>query len=118
MPQTQLPSAAGSTPAVRASAALAFLAPPPLIAGEDHAAYDDLLARISAALQPSDILEDIWVRDVVDMVWDALRLRRLKTQLLTASAHEGMQPSCGGFSTGNSRSRSRRCGRCARSRRW
>ena len=37
MPQTQLPSAAGSTPAVRASAALAFLAPPPLIAGEDHA---------------------------------------------------------------------------------
>ena len=90
MPQTQLPSAAGSTPAVRASAALAFLAPPPLIAGEDHAAYDDLLARISAALQPGDILEDIWVRDVVDMVWDALRLRRLKTQLLTASAHEGM----------------------------
>jgi hypothetical protein len=88
--QTQLPSAAGSTPAVRASAALAFLAPPPLIAGEDHAAYDDLLARISAALQPGDILEDIWVRDVVDMVWDALRLRRLKTQLLTASAHEGM----------------------------
>jgi hypothetical protein len=57
MPQTQLPSAAGSTPAVRASAALAFLAPPPLIAGEDHAAYDDLLARISAALQPGDILE-------------------------------------------------------------
>jgi hypothetical protein len=90
MPQTQLPSAAGSTPTVRASAALAFLAPPPLIAGEDHAAYDDLLARISAALQPGDILEDIWVRDVVDMVWDALRLRRLKTQLLTASAHEGM----------------------------
>ncbi|MGZ5784150.1 MAG: hypothetical protein ACXWI3_12455 [Croceibacterium sp.] len=72
------------------SAALAFLAPPPLIAGEDHAAYDDLLARISAALQPGDILEDIWVRDVVDMVWDALRLRRLKTQLLTASAYEGM----------------------------
>ena len=57
---------------------------------EDHAAYDDLLTRISAALQPGDILEDIWVRDVVDMVWDALRLRRLKTQLLTASAYEGM----------------------------
>ena len=90
MSQTQFPSVAGSTPAVRASAALAFLAPPPLIAGEDHAAYDDLLARISAALQPGDILEDIWVRDVVDMVWDALRLRRLKTQLLTASAYEGM----------------------------
>ena len=67
-----------------------FSALPPLIAGEDAAAYDDLLARISAALEPSDILEEIWVRDVVDMVWDALRLRRLKAQLLTVSAYEGM----------------------------
>jgi hypothetical protein len=90
MIETQLPSTAGDIPPVRASAALAFLAPAPLIAGEDAAAYDDLLARVSAALNPSDILEDIWVRDVVDMVWDALRLRRLKAQLLTVSAYEGM----------------------------
>jgi hypothetical protein len=79
MIETQLPpTAAGNLASVRPSAALAFLAPPPLIAGEDAAAYDDLLARISAALEPSDILEEIWVRDVVDMVWDALRLRRLE----------------------------------------
>jgi hypothetical protein len=84
------PTAAGNLASVRPSAALAFLAPPPLIAGEDAAAYDDLLARISAALEPSDILEEIWVRDVVDMVWDALRLRRLKAQVLTVSAYEGM----------------------------
>src|SRR5258705_196751 len=91
MIETQLPpTAAGNLASVRPSAALAFLAPPPLIAGEDAAAYDDLLARISTALEPSDILEEIWVRDVVDMVWDALRLRRLKAQLLTASAYEGM----------------------------
>ena len=90
MIETQLPSTAGNLASVRPSAALAFLAPAPLIAGEDAAAYDDLLARISAALEPSDILEEIWVRDVVDMVWDALRLRRLKAQLLTASAYEGM----------------------------
>jgi hypothetical protein len=91
MIETQLPpTAAGSLASVRPSAALAFLAPPPLIAGEDAAAYDDLLARISAALEPSDILEEIWVRDVVDMVWDALRLRRLKAQVLTVSAYEGM----------------------------
>src|SRR4030088_2972558 len=90
MIETQLPSTAGNLASVRPSAALAFLAPAPLIAGEDAAAYDDLLTRISAALEPSDILEEIWVRDVVDMVWDALRLRRLKAQLLTASAYEGM----------------------------
>jgi len=72
------------------SAALAFLAISPLIAGEDAAAYDDLSARMSRMLTPSDILEQIWVRDVVDLTWETLRLRRLKAQFLTATAHEGL----------------------------
>src|ERR1700680_24366 len=50
--------------------------PPPLIEGEDAAAYDELLTRVSAAVKPADILEDIWVRDIVDLVWHAFRLRR------------------------------------------
>ena len=75
---------------VRPSAALAFLATSPLIAGEDAAAYDDLSARMSRMLTPSDILEQIWVRDVVDLTWETLRLRRLKAQFLTATAHEGL----------------------------
>jgi hypothetical protein len=53
--------------------------PPPLIEGEDAAAYDELLVRISAAVKPADILEDIWVREIVDLVWSAFRLRRFKT---------------------------------------
>src|SRR5712675_2430684 len=66
------------------------LGPPPLIAGEDAAGYDELLARISGTLQPADMLEQIWVRDVVDLVWDIFRLRRLKSALLTEAAHEGL----------------------------
>jgi hypothetical protein len=73
-----------------APAAMALLAPPPLIAGENAESYNDLLARISGTLQPADILEEIWVRDVVDLVWDAFRLRRLKAHLLKSAAHEGM----------------------------
>ena len=45
---------------------------------------------MSRMLTPSDILEQIWVRDVVDLTWEALRLRRLKAQFLTATAHEGL----------------------------
>jgi hypothetical protein len=52
--------------------------PAPLIEGEDAGAYDELLVRISSAVRPADIFEEIWVRDVVDLVWEALRLRRLK----------------------------------------
>ena len=91
MTETQLPSTAGAAMApVGPSAALAFLASSPLIAGEDAAAYDDLSARMSRMLTPSDILEQIWVRDVVDLTWETLRLRRLKAQFLTATAHEGL----------------------------
>jgi hypothetical protein len=86
----QFPSAPGTLAPARSAAALALFPPAPLIAGEDAAAYDDLLARISGTLKPKDILEEIWVRDVVDLVWEAFRLRRLKAQLLTAAAHEGM----------------------------
>jgi hypothetical protein len=62
----------------------------PLIGGEDAAAYDALLARVAGAVAPADVLEEIWVRDVVDLAWETLRLRRLKALLLTAAAPEGM----------------------------
>src|SRR5207247_6466234 len=73
-----------------AAAAALDLAPPPLIEGESAAAYDDLLARISGTLKPADVLEEIWVRDVVDLAWEVFRLRRLKAHLMRAGAYEGM----------------------------
>ena len=36
----------------------AWLGPPPLFEGEDTAAYDELLARISGAMKPADIFEE------------------------------------------------------------
>src|SRR5262245_18587917 len=64
---------------------------PPLIEGEDPAAYDDLLVQISAAVKPADILEDIWVRDVVDFTWEIFSLRRLKANLMTATGYNGVR---------------------------
>lgn len=55
--------------------------PPPLLDGEDAAVYDDLYARVAAAVRPADILEEIWVRDTVDLTWEVFRLRRLKVAL-------------------------------------
>jgi hypothetical protein len=69
---------------------LALFGPPPLIEGEDARVYDELLTQISTAVKPADILEDIWVRDIVDLVWEALRLRRLKANLMTATAVHGL----------------------------
>jgi len=52
-------------------ASLDFLGAAPLLPREEVSGYDTLLARISGAVKPADILEEIWVRDVVDLVWDA-----------------------------------------------
>jgi hypothetical protein len=65
--------------------------PPPLVEGDDRAAYEELLAQISAAVKPADILEDIWVHDIVDLVWEIFRLRRLKVNLMAATASKGLQ---------------------------
>jgi hypothetical protein len=75
----------------RPAAELAPFGPAPLIEGEDGAAYNELLARISTAIKPADILEDIWVRDIVDLLWEILRLRRLKASLMAALAHKGLK---------------------------
>jgi hypothetical protein len=61
-----------------------------LLENEDAAAYDEIIARISAAVKPADFLEEIWVRDVVALVWEAFRLRRLKTCLLETAAPHGL----------------------------
>src|SRR5262245_51718677 len=64
--------------------------PPPLLDGEDPKIYDQLLAQVSTTVMPEDILEDIWVRDVVDLTIEVLRLRRLKASLMTANAYKGL----------------------------
>jgi hypothetical protein len=64
-------------------------------AGEDAAAYDQLLARICAAVRPVDIIDEVFIADVVSLEWEVLRWRRLKWSFLQALAHEVL----GGFLT-------------------
>ena len=67
-----------------------LLGPPPLLDGEDAGAYDALYGQILTAVAPRDVLEEIWARDVVDNLWETLRLRRLEVSFMRASAHEGV----------------------------
>ena len=67
-----------------------LLGPPPLLEGEESGAYDALYGQIRTAVAPRDVLEEIWARDVIDNLWETLRLRRLKVSFMRASAHEGV----------------------------
>ena len=69
---------------------MAFFGPPPLLEGEDTEAYGDLLARVSAAIRPNGILEEIWLRDFLDLAWEALRWRRLKAALVNGAVSKGL----------------------------
>jgi hypothetical protein len=76
-PEQHLPRSTNHVPS-------AAFGPPPLLEGEDRNRYDNLLVAISRDLGPTDTLEEIWVRDVADLTWEVLRLRRLKAAMLNA----------------------------------
>ena len=84
-PDIPIPSASPSP------AALACFGRPPLIPGEQAAAYEALQAGISDNVRPRGVLEEAWVREVGDLTWERLRLRRLKASLMTACAGQGLQ---------------------------
>jgi hypothetical protein len=74
-----------------ASKAVHLFGPPQLIDGEDCRAYEELQQRVCLSLEPADIFEEIWLRDFVDLTWEVLRWRRLKSSLMAASAFKGLQ---------------------------
>jgi hypothetical protein len=87
------PGPAVSAPALAsppAQAVSAAAGAPPVIASESRAAYDELLARMMRTLKPADLLEHVFLRDVVDLAWEVLRLRRLKANLMASAAHRGV----------------------------
>jgi hypothetical protein len=65
--------------------------PPLLLEGEDGVGYDELLARICAAVKPVNVIEEMFVADVVFLQWEIVRLRRLKLSLLKTSGHEALE---------------------------
>jgi hypothetical protein len=69
---------------------LALSEPPQLVADEDPLAYEDMLARMSLAVKPEDFIEEVWVREVVDMTWEIERLRRQKTGHLVSCTPDGL----------------------------
>jgi hypothetical protein len=60
----------------------ALLGPPPITSEEDGEGYARLEVGLAAAIQPTDAIEWIWLKDLADLVWEARRLRRAKVAIL------------------------------------
>ena len=87
MTRSSEPTTTASQPLVTAP----LLGGSPLIRGENVRSYDELLERICATLQPRDSLEEIWIHDIVDLVWETFRLRRAKASLMTDAARRELE---------------------------
>ena len=70
---------------------LAVFGPPLLLAGEDAAAYDELLARMCAAVKPVDVIFEMLIADVVALEWDVLRWRRSNRTLMQEPVLEALE---------------------------
>jgi hypothetical protein len=70
---------------------LALFGSPVLLAGEDDDAYDELLSRVRTAINPVDIIDEMFIADVVSLEWEVLRWRRLKSSLMRTCGLEALK---------------------------
>ena len=64
---------------------------PAVIEETDAAAYDELYGRVCAAVKPADVIEEMFVGDVVALEWDVLYWRRLKSSLIRARGLQALE---------------------------
>jgi hypothetical protein len=63
---------------------------PNLLGDESEDEYEAMLAEMRALVKPADLIEEFWVRDVVDLIWETQRLRRLKTEMMKSAAQNAL----------------------------
>lgn len=59
----------------------------PIVDGEKADEYDNLLETIHDRVGPIDFIEELWVKDVVDLLWDARRYRRWRDSILVQARY-------------------------------
>ena len=56
----------------------ALFGDPPLLRGEDVGLYNELMGQFAKIVEPTDMIEWWWVKDITDHTWEIRRLRRFK----------------------------------------
>jgi hypothetical protein len=60
----------------------ALFGDPPLLSTEDPNLYWDMFDRFAEFVDPKNIIEWLWVKDIVDLSWEIARLRRYRALLI------------------------------------
>ena len=70
---------------------LELCGPPTLYPGEDRDRYDRLFNSVANEVNPADIVEQIWVRDIVDQTWEVWRYRQQSADLVAAKEQTALE---------------------------
>jgi hypothetical protein len=65
--------------------------PPPLLEGEDQAAYDEFYGRVCAAVKPVDVIDEMFIEDIVSLELEILRWRRWKSSRMRERGLEALE---------------------------
>ncbi len=65
--------------------------PPPITPIEPPLEYNRLILRFIREIKPTDVVEWIWIKDIVDLIWESRRLRKVETLLITMSVPGALQ---------------------------
>jgi hypothetical protein len=69
-----------------------YWGPAPPLYDENENDYKEIANIVRKQLIPTNILEEVWVEDYVDLLWELMRLRRYKSKLLcTAATDSGVR---------------------------
>jgi hypothetical protein len=85
------PKATSKTRAKTSPLATVQFGSPVLLAGEDDTAYRELLSRVRTAINPVDIIDEMFIADAVSSEWEVLRWRRLKSSLMRTCGLEALK---------------------------
>ncbi len=62
----------------------------PLTHFESLDAYNKILSLVASTVEPRDVIEWIWLKDVVDLIWETRRLRRAKATVLALARRDAL----------------------------
>jgi hypothetical protein len=66
----------------------ALLGDPPLLTTEDPNLYWEMLDRFAEFVEPRNIIEWLWLKDIADLSWEINRLRRYRAMIIENEREE------------------------------
>jgi hypothetical protein len=64
---------------------------PPLLKTEDPEKYKQWVESFARTIQPTDLMECVLLKDYVELEWDVVRYRRMRTALIEGTAREAFK---------------------------